>query len=389
MQRYCVRTLLLAALAALSGACGGGDGGGGGGPIGPDDEPVATVSVTAPAGQIVPGQTKQLAVVLRDAAGEELTGRAVTFSSTSDAIARVSTTGLVTAVGTGRATITATSETKTGTVAIDVVEGALIGPAGGTVTALDGELQLVVPAGALAAETAITVEAGGTLPADPSAVLGSRVVLGPQATTFAVPAQLRLPFDPTQGPSGVAETDFRLHRVQGLSLQSLGGTVDAGADRVSAEVNQLGTFAVGRAQPTVPCMAPEHRQFDFWVGEWTIMIGGLPGGPPSVVTSEPGGCAIFENFNSGAGRSINVFNPADGMWHQTFAFRTGGPPLILIGGLEGEEMVLFRTPPFPAGSIERWTWTVLPGGSVRQLAETSTDGGQTFQAGFDGTYVPR
>ena len=65
MQRYCVRPLLLAALAALSGACGGGGGGGGGGPIGPDDEPVATVSVTAPAGQIVPGQTKQLAVVLR------------------------------------------------------------------------------------------------------------------------------------------------------------------------------------------------------------------------------------------------------------------------------------------------------------------------------------
>jgi len=352
-------------------------------------EPVATVNVTAPAGQIVPGQTKQLAVVLRDAAGAELTGRTVTFSTSSEAIARVSTTGLVTAVGTGRATITATSETKSGSVAIDVVDGTLVGPAGGTVTALGGELELVIPPGALATETAITVEAGGTLPPDPSAVRGSRVVLGPSGTTFAVPAQLRIPFDPSLGPSGVAEADFRLHRVQGSGLQSLGGAVDAGADRVSAEVSQLGTFAVSRAQPAAPCTAPEHRQFDFWVGEWTIIIGGLPGGPPSVVTSEPGGCAIFENFNSGAGRSINVFNPADGMWHQTFAFRTGGPPLILVGGLEGEEMVLFRTPPFPPGSIERWTWTELPDGRVRQLAETSTDGGQTFQAGFDGTYVPR
>jgi hypothetical protein len=349
------------------------------------------VQVTAPAGQVVPGQTKQLAVVLRDVAGAELTGRAVTFSSSSDAIARVSDTGLVTAVSAGRATITATSETKTGSVAIDVREGGLVGPAGGTVTANGGAVQLVVPAGALAAQTVITVDVGGTLPPLPGLVAGSRVVLGPQGTAFAAPAQLRIGYNPAQGPSGADEADFRLHLVDGANVQSLGGGVDGAADRVTADVGALGAFAVGWAQPAAPCADPEFRQFDFWVGEWAVTVVGQPAGTPptpSDITMDPSGCAVFENFFNGAGRSINLFNPADGNWHQTFVF-SNGQRLILVGGLEGDEMIMEQpNPPGSPGSFNHWTWTPLPGGQVRQLQEQSTDGGATI-FGFDGTYVPR
>ncbi|HET7692046.1 MAG TPA: Ig-like domain-containing protein [Gemmatimonadota bacterium] len=378
--------LVIAALAG--GACGDG---GGGGPIQPPPnggpEPVATVEATAPAGVIVAGQTKQIAVVVRDAEGVELIDRPVTFSSSSEAVATVSATGLVTAIGAGRATVTATSEGKSDGVTIDVREGALIGAAGGTLTALGGAVELVVPAGALAAETAITFEAGGALPTDPSQVTGSRVVIGPATVEFSVPAELRIPYVPGNGPSGVAETAFRLHRVQGSNLVSLGGAVDAGADEVSAEIDRLGAFAVARAPASEPCTDPEYRQFDFWVGEWNVTSpGGLP--VPSDITLEPGGCAMFENFANGNGRSINVFSPVDGMWHQTFYF-SNGQRMVLIGELVGEEMIMESpNPPGPPGSFNRWTWTPLPDGRVRQLQEQSVDGGLTV-GGFDGTYAPR
>ena len=60
------------------------------------------------------GQTTQLAVTLRDGAGIVLNGRTVSWSSSNPAAAAVSSQGLVTAVAKGSATITATSEGKTG-----------------------------------------------------------------------------------------------------------------------------------------------------------------------------------------------------------------------------------------------------------------------------------
>jgi hypothetical protein len=84
-----------------------------------------------------------------------------------------------------------------------------------------------------------------------------------------------------------------------------------------------------------------------------------------------------------------LYDPASGNWHQTFVF-SNGQRLVLVGGLEGSNMVMIRQPPPEGpGSIERWTWTVLSGDRVRQLQEVSTNAGQTFAPRFDGTYVRR
>lgn len=40
-----------------------------------------------------------------------------------------------------------------------------------------------------------------------------------------------------------------------------------------------------------------------------------------------------------------------------------------------------------APTLQRITWSVEPGGSVRQLWESSTDGGTTWTVAFDGRYV--
>ena len=83
--------------------------------------PVASISVTPTSSSVLIGATVQLSATTRDASNNVLTGRLVTWSSSNIGISTVSSTGLVTAVALGTATITATSEGKTATSAISVL----------------------------------------------------------------------------------------------------------------------------------------------------------------------------------------------------------------------------------------------------------------------------
>jgi hypothetical protein len=82
--------------------------------------PVATVALTPVDDTLRVGETTQLTATTKDADGNTLSGRVVTWASSNTAVATVSNTGLVTGVTDGPATITATSETKTATTAIRV-----------------------------------------------------------------------------------------------------------------------------------------------------------------------------------------------------------------------------------------------------------------------------
>jgi uncharacterized protein YjdB len=82
--------------------------------------PVATVQVSPSTATVNLGSTQQLSVTVRDAGGNTLTGRTVTWSSSATGVATVSSSGLVTAVASGSATITATSEGKSGTMTVTV-----------------------------------------------------------------------------------------------------------------------------------------------------------------------------------------------------------------------------------------------------------------------------
>ena len=107
----------LVGLVALA-ACGGSNAGIGQVPT------VSKVTVSGSNTALNPGQTTQLTAVTKDAAGNILQGRVVSWSTSAAAIANVSSAGIVTGVTTGTATITATSEGQTGTVTLTVVTGA-------------------------------------------------------------------------------------------------------------------------------------------------------------------------------------------------------------------------------------------------------------------------
>jgi hypothetical protein len=142
-----------------------------------------------------------------------------------------------------------------------------------------------------------------------------------------------------------------------------------------------------------PCGAPEHRQFDFWLGEWEVHTpdGKLVG--TSHVDLELGGCVLHENWTSArgayAGQSFNIYRPAQKQWHQSWV-DTGGQLLLLDGELRDGRMVLAGETRGTDGKVvrQRITWEARPDGSVRQLWEQSADGA-AWTTAFDGLYTKK
>src|SRR6185312_6669531 len=89
--------------------------------------PVATVTISPPNPSVVEHLTTRLAAITKDANGNILTGRTVTWSIGSTSVATITAainadTGVVTGVSFGTTTVTATSETKVGTATLTVTQ---------------------------------------------------------------------------------------------------------------------------------------------------------------------------------------------------------------------------------------------------------------------------
>jgi len=148
-----------------------------------------------------------------------------------------------------------------------------------------------------------------------------------------------------------------------------------------------------QAPPRPTCAGPEHRQFDFWVGDWRVES---PDGRflgTNRIVRRFGGCVLQEHWEGaagGLGESYNLYDRNTGLWHQRWVSSTGNL-LELDGGLRDGAMVMEGETLGRDGSrsLNRITWTPLGGapGRVRQLWEASTDGGATWSVAFDGIYI--
>jgi hypothetical protein len=150
--------------------------------------------------------------------------------------------------------------------------------------------------------------------------------------------------------------------------------------------------------PTPPpaCTGPEHRQFDFWVGDWDLYRTGQ-----NVVVAHStierlfAGCVIRETWNplqAPGGSSLNHYDREQRRWHQTW-MDGANSRVVFEGGLVGGKMVLTgfwkgANGPGQDGWV-RMTYTPNPDGSVRQSGELSTDHAVTWSPFFDFTYRKR
>lgn len=145
----------------------------------------------------------------------------------------------------------------------------------------------------------------------------------------------------------------------------------------------------GQQQTPPDCRGEEHRQFDFWLGEWEVTANGQLAGTNSITLTQAG-CLLHEHWNGArgsTGESFNFYDRSSGKWHQVWIDNRGSV-LRLSGRFSDRAMRLEGETSGPQGVVrQRITWSRNPDGSVRQLWENSRDGGSSWSAVFDGLYT--
>jgi uncharacterized protein YjdB len=114
--------------------------------------PIASVTVSPASASVTAGQSTPLTATAKDAGGVVLSSRSFTWSSSNPSVASVNSSGVVSGVTSGTATITATAEGKSGTAQVTVtpapvsnykVTAVVTGAAGGSIQSLspDGKIR--------------------------------------------------------------------------------------------------------------------------------------------------------------------------------------------------------------------------------------------------------
>lgn len=143
------------------------------------------------------------------------------------------------------------------------------------------------------------------------------------------------------------------------------------------------SFVSAQTPPASP--PPEAAQFDFWIGEWEVTLPNGKVAGTNKIERIASGRGLLENWSGSggfSGKSVNAFNSSKKQWQQ-FWVGSDGTVLELTGALTpAGAMVL-------GDAVNRITWTPNEDGTVRQLWETTNDGGKTWSVAFDGKYVRR
>ena len=146
-------------------------------------------------------------------------------------------------------------------------------------------------------------------------------------------------------------------------------------------------------RPPASCATQEFRQFDFFAGDWDTYDVADPSKvvARNRVTVVLDGCAVREVYkqNDGLiGESLSIYDASRRGWHQSWVTNRGSL-LLLNGGLEGERMILTAPDRMADGtpSLLRGIWW-KDGVNVREKAERSVDGGETWTPVFDIVFRP-
>ena len=217
--------------------------------------PVATVSISpAAVVELVPGGAEMLTIAVKDAAGNTLTGRIASWTTSDPSKVSVAA-GLVTGVGLGTATITASVEGRTATVEVVVKDGVVVSAAGGTFTVQGGAVALNVPAGGVSQTRSLTVVPAASPPANVRLLAGTAFDFGPSSTTFPAPVTITIKYDASKIAPGSPESGLLLYEVVGGQWRAVtGSTVNVSDKTVSGNVTRFGTYAV-LMRPTVETVA--------------------------------------------------------------------------------------------------------------------------------------
>jgi len=261
---------------------------------------VATISVSPNAVNLSVSEHATLAAETRCGCGG-LVNASVSWTTSDASIATVSTTGVVSAVSLGAATITAVSEGQQAYATIQVSPvGTAVGPEGGIVVSTDGNLELVVPAGALATLTDVLVEPvpASMFGGDPLYVSGTGYQVKPDGLQLQLQlqARLRIRYDPAALPVGTFAEQLRIRerdRVQNQWRETAGHQLIG--QQVQAQIQQFGVFGIVIEPPVGTMVGPAGGTVTSADGNAELVI---PAGAlvaPTDIQIEPVPASMFEN----------------------------------------------------------------------------------------------
>lgn len=131
------------------------------------------------------------------------------------------------------------------------------------------------------------------------------------------------------------------------------------------------------------CDVPEARQFDFWIGQWTLTWGD-DGHGTNTIRRVLDGCIIEERFEGQMpdgwyrGRSVSAYDPERDVWLQTWVDDRGNY-LDFSGGIEDGRMVLRREAVRDGQPVvQRMVWYNISDRELDWNWEQSEDGGATW-----------
>ncbi|MCJ8165604.1 hypothetical protein MKJ04_12200 [Pontibacter sp. E15-1] len=148
------------------------------------------------------------------------------------------------------------------------------------------------------------------------------------------------------------------------------------------------------AQSSCACCTAQHRQFDFWLGDWLVYdtTGAKVG--ENLIEKVEADCVVSERWQSATGttgRSYNYFDAADSTWNQVW-IDSQGQNLVLKGKASPDKMVLQSALTTGRQGIpyaNRITWTRNSDGTVTQLWEILDPQGTPVHVAFKGIYKRR
>ena len=162
----------------------------------------------------------------------------------------------------------------------------------------------------------------------------------------------------------------------------------------AAAAGLLALPACAQSPPTPPappaCTDAAYRQFDFWLGSWTVHDASGAKAGDNLVTSEEGGCLIVERWRAvsgNTGRSYNFYDPGTMQWRQVWVSRDN--VIDYAGGLNAKgEMELRGQIRYRDGRSAPFlgVWTKQADGSVRQHFEEFDREKMEWVDWFTGTY---
>lgn len=137
-----------------------------------------------------------------------------------------------------------------------------------------------------------------------------------------------------------------------------------------------------------PCLkSPQYRQLDFWVGEWTVTTRQGRHAGNSSVRLILDKCVVFENWTGDrglTGKSFNIYDRKTGKWEQLWVSSAGN--LTKYAGNFKDGAMRYTADDTDAQGkplLLRLTFFPVSADEVRQLGESSADGGKTWKTQYD------